>query len=193
MGRLPYVQREDLPEDKRWLLASLADDDDEPGDRKHSLPSAELNVHKVLANNPELHEAFRDFGSTIWQSGGLTPRDREFVILSTAHQIGAAYEWQQHVRIALDEGIPEAHIQAVSSGDLDELAPEHAAIVRYVRHFVDSSIDDEVHDELASYYDDETVLGIGMLTGVYIGFGKLIEAHEVELEVDFVGWDLENL
>jgi alkylhydroperoxidase family enzyme len=189
MARIPYVDTEDLPEDKRWLVKSFSDDDE--GSPKHDLPDDELYVHRIMANDTDLHEAFRAFGSQVWQ--GLSSHQREFVILATAVETGNRYEWQQHVRISLDEGIPESQIRAVSAGDLDELPPEYAALVEYVTDFVPGTVDEDAHAALSEHYDDTEILGIAMLAGLYLAFARFIDALDVGLEVDWVGWDLENL
>ena len=192
MARIPYVTPEELPEDKRSLLDTL-DDEDEIGERDHRLEGGTLNVYRTLGNKVDLLAGFRAYGSTVWAESGLTPHEREFVILSTAHWIGSAYEWHQHVRVALDAGLSRAQIRAVSASELDRLEPEHAAIVEYVRAFVDGAVEEATHERITEHYDDEVVLGIGLLAGLYLGLGRVLQAFDVETEVSFVGWDLEDL
>ncbi len=189
MARVPYVERDTLPTEKQALLDSLADG--EPAD--HGLPAGPLNVYRAMAHTPELLAAFRSYGGRLWREGGLTPHDREFVILTTAYVGGSAYEWHQHVRVGLDEGLTREAILAIPEGDLDRLAPRHAALVEYVAAFVDGEVDDATHDRLAGFYDRETLLAVGLLAGLYLGLGRLLNALAVKTEVPFVGWELENL
>lgn len=193
MGRLPYVDPEELPAEKRHLLDTLSDEDDETEERDHALRGGTLNVYQVMANNPALLEAFRSYGKTVWEESGLSPFEREFVILSVAYHTESAYEWQQHVRVSLDEGMTPEQITAVSSDDLDRLDVKHAAIVRYVTDFVDGSVDDAAHTELNRHFDDDVVLGIGLLAGAYLGLSRLLDALEIDTEINFVGWNLEDL
>lgn len=207
MARIEYADPEDLPPEKRPLLDTLsdrandessADTDGEIADtdgeaRAHSLEGGTLNVYRTIGRNVDLLEAFRDYGSAVWSEGGLTPHQRETVILSTAVHADAAYEWQQHVRVALDEGMDPDRIVAISRGDVDELPPEYAAIVEYVEAFVDGTVDDDTHETIAAHFDAETILGIGMLAGCYLGLARLLQALSVDLEAPFVGWELEDL
>jgi alkylhydroperoxidase family enzyme len=189
MARVPYLDREKLPPERRDLLDSLAEG--EPAD--HGLPAGPLNVYRAMAHAPGLLAAFREYGGRLWREGGLTPQDREFVILTTAYVGGSAYEWHQHVRVALDEGLTREAILAIPEGEPERLAPERAALVEYVARFVDGDVDDDAHDRLAEHYDRETVLAVGLLSGLYLGLGRLLDALAVKTEVPFVGWELEGL
>ena len=191
MARLRYADPTDLPADKRDLLDTLSDD--APDERRHSLRGGTLNVYRAVGRNPDLLEAFRSYAGAAWERSGLSAHEREFVILSTAYHAGSAYEWQQHVRVALDAGMEPEQILAVSREEPDRLPPERAALIAYVEQFVDGRVTDETHGRLAAHYDEETVLGVGMLSGCYLGLARLLQALDVDLESEFVGWDLERL
>ena len=193
MPRIPYIDSEELPPDKRSLLDTLSDETGSGEDRAHSLQSEVLNVYRAMANNVELLEAFQAYGSAVWNEAGLTARERESVILSVAYQTRSAYEWHQHVRVALDEGMTPQEIRAISGGELDQLDSAIEAIVDYTGSFLSGSVDDATHERIRSHYDDGVVLGIGMLAGNYLGLARLLSALDVDTEVDFVGWGLENL
>ncbi|WP_418280441.1 carboxymuconolactone decarboxylase family protein [Halorubrum sp. DTA98] len=202
MARIEYADPEDLPPEKRPLLDTLSEDDDHDGrddvddhdgERSHSLEGGTLNVYRTMGRNVALLEAFREYGTSVWADGGLSPHQRETVILATAVHAGTEYEWQQHVRVALDEGMSTEHIVAISNGETDRLAPEYAVLVEYAEAFVNGTVDDATHESLADYYDEETILGIGMLTGCYLGLARLLQALSVDLEAEFVGWDLADL
>lgn len=64
-----------------------------------------------------------------------------------------------------------------------------ATLQQYVRRFVDRDIDDQLHGELARYFDDGTIVGIGLLAMGYVGLALGVDAFGVEIEDDeFVGW-----
>lgn len=194
MARLPYVDPSDLPADRRDLLDTLDDGDVPTADeRSHSLRGGTLNVYRVLGQNPDLLEAFRSYAGAAWDRNGLSTSERESVILATAYHAGSAYEWHQHVRVALDAGVEPAEILAISREEPDRLPSERTALVTYVERFVDGRVTDETHERLAAHYDDRTVVGVGMLSGSYLGLARVIDALDVELETEFVGWELENL
>ena len=191
MARIPYADPVELPEAKRDLLDTLSDVDAE--DRDHDLEGGTLNVYRALGTNLAILEAFRSYGSTVWHESGLSPHERETVILATSYHADSPYEWHQHVRVALDEGMSREQIRAISSEDEGALEPELAAIADYVGAFVESAVDDETHDRLADHFDDDVIVGIDALSGLYLGLAKTLDALDVEPEVEFVGWELENL
>lgn len=193
MARVPYLDREQLPPGERQLLDSLAESEGEGEPADHGLPAGPLNVYRAMGHAPALLAAFREYGGRLWRESGLTPHERELVILTTAYVGRSAYEWHQHVRVGLDEGLSRERILAIPEGELDRLAPEHAALVKYVARFVDGEVDDPTHDRLAEQYNRETVLAVGLLSGLYLGLGRLLDALAVETEVPFVGWELEGL
>ncbi|WP_129115992.1 carboxymuconolactone decarboxylase family protein [Halegenticoccus tardaugens] len=193
MVRTSYVDPEDLPANKRVLLDTLSDDVPEEGEREHSLCGGTLNVYRAIGRNLPLLEGFRSYASVAWGESGLSPHDREVVILSIAYHAGSSYEWQQHVRVALDAGMEPEQLLAISREETDRLPPEHAAINAYVERFVDGRVTDETHKRLTEHYDEAVIIGIGMLSGCYLGLARVLQALDVDLESDFVGWDLENL
>ncbi|AXR76493.1 carboxymuconolactone decarboxylase family protein [Natrarchaeobaculum sulfurireducens] len=193
MARIDYANPEGLPAEKRDLLDTLSDADVDDDERSHSLEGGTLNVYRTLGRTVALLEGFRGYGSTVWLESGLSPHERETVILATAYYADTAYEWHQHVRVALDEGMDPEEILAISREEPDRLEPERAALVAYVERFVDDEVDDETHERLADHYDEETILGVCALSGCYLGLARLLQALEVDLENEFVGWDLENL
>jgi 4-carboxymuconolactone decarboxylase len=207
MARIDYADPEDLPAEKRHLLDSMAnedgggDDEDEPGsddggdggDAAHGLRSDRLNVYRLLGRNPAILAGFREYLGTVWTAAGLTPHERELVILATARATDSRYEWHQHVRVALDEGLRVETILAVARGEPDRLSPEGAALVDYVTAFVAGAVDDDAHDRLATHFDEPTVLGVGALAGNYLGLAHVFDALDVDLETEFVGWGLANL
>ncbi|MGQ4554941.1 carboxymuconolactone decarboxylase family protein [Halobellus sp. GM3] len=193
MARFSHVDPAELPSEKRDLLDTLSDEENTDGDRGHSLRGGTLNVYRTLGLNLPLLEGFRRFMTVVWESCGLSPHEREVVILATSYYVGSPYEWHQHVRVGLDKGLKPAQILAISREQHDEISPEFAALVTYASQLVEGTIDDEAHELLATHYDEETILGVAMLSGCYLGLSRVLQALEVEVESEFVGWDLENL
>ncbi|WP_318567244.1 carboxymuconolactone decarboxylase family protein [Salinigranum marinum] len=191
MTRVPLVERADLPPEKRPLLDTL-DDESPPETRGHGLSGGTLNVYRSLANDVGLLEAFRRYGTAVWEGIELTPQEREIVILATAAAAGSEYEWHQHVRVALDAGVPTAQIRAVS-GDRDALPPERAALAAYTERFVEGSVDDASVDRLRRFFHATTLVGVGQLAGLYLGLARQLDALDVDTEGPFVGWELERL
>ena len=71
-----------------------------------------INVHKLLANHPELLKAWWNFRNYSVKGGKLGQRKGELVILRVAIHMQAWYEWGSHVERSLACGL-----------SLDELQP----------------------------------------------------------------------
>lgn len=189
MARIDYADPTDLSTDERHLLDSLSDH----AGGGHGLRSDRLNVYRLLGRNPAVLAEFREYLGTVWDAAGLDAHEREVVILATARAADSRYEWHQHVRVALDEGMAPETILAIARGEPDRLAAAHAALLDYVTAFVAGTVDDALHDRLAAHYDEPTIVGITTLAGGYLGLAHVLDALDVDLEAEFVGWDLEGL
>src|ERR1700722_18866067 len=67
----------------------------------------------VLLRSPEMGDLAQKFGAHVLYQTSLPPRLNEFVILITARQWTAQFEWQAHRKIALTAGLSPAVIDAL--------------------------------------------------------------------------------
>lgn len=191
MARVPFVTTDELPDDERHLLSSFGPK--APDDHPELLSEDERNVYRTLAHAPSTLEAFRNFGGTVREELGFAPRERELVVMSAARALESAYEWHQHVRIGLAEGLSRDEIVAIADGEYDPFDEDERALLAYVSAFVTGSVDDETYERFAETADERTIVGVGLLAGVYVVIARQMDALEVETEEPFVGWRLENL
>lgn len=193
MARISLKETDDFPESKQHLLRSMATADDLSEQYRHLLSDDERNVYRVIGHQPPALESFRSYASTVRENLAVTERQCELVILSTASELRSAYEWHQHVRIGLDAGLLPEEIQAIEADDLDDFSAADRALSRYVRGVVRGSVTEQLHEQARAHYDEKTMVGIGLLAGVYLTIAQLLDAFAVETEEPFVGWDLSNL
>jgi alkylhydroperoxidase family enzyme len=198
MARVPYLSEEDLPPEYRFLFgptnpfveAEKDEDTESEGDTPWDGPQ---HTHRAIGNNPEILEAYRRLGASVWMDTGLNDRERELVILSVAKALESEYEWYQHVNVALRIGIDREALEALANDELESLSESERVLVEYATAFAKRSVDDGVHARLAEHFDDSTIVGIGMLAAYYIGIDYMGDALDLELEDEFVGWTLENV
>lgn len=179
MGRLPYVEKDELAPAYRDLVVSSLQ------------PGKTINIYSAVANNPAVLEGLRTFLGSLWGESGLTDRQREIVILSAASEIGSAYEWHQHESIASVAGLSPAEIAAIGRDDRRQLPEEDATLVAYTRAVVRGRVTDELHEEVADQLGTEETVGAAATAAGYLALGRLIQAFDVDLESGdtFVGWD----
>lgn len=193
MARIDLADAEDLPPANRDLIKTLSTTEGLPEEYHHLIDEPERNVYRIVARRPAILAPFRDFGRGVWEHCGLSPRERELAILAVAAETRADYEFHQHVRIALREGIEPDEIRAVVDGDDVQFLADEQALLGYVRTYVACEVDGAVCAAFANAYDEPTVVGTSLLAGIYVMIGLLSDALALETEEPFVGWDLKEL
>lgn len=181
MARVPYRTPDELDEPYSDLVVSSLQ------------PGKTVNVYASVANNPPVLEGLRAFLGSLWNDSGLTDRQREMVILTTAAEMGASYEWHQHVSIARDAGLSNAEISAIAEDDTGGFDATEVALMEYARAVVRGEVTDDLHDAMTEGFDDDAVVGAAATAAGYMGLGRIIEALGVEIEAgdEFVGWQVE--
>lgn len=200
MARVPYVAERDLEAQHRRLLAPYGELGEPytphvrspPEERSEGRDGAPPRLYRTLVHNPPILEAFRRMSSVLRAESGLDERRRELVILTVARATESEYEWHKHVGIALVGSITPGEIRAIGAGRYDVFDGREAALLEYVDRFASGAVSDAYHTALAEYVDRETIVGIVMLAQFYLGLAHVINALEIELEEEFVGWTLER-
>jgi alkylhydroperoxidase family enzyme len=191
MARLPYADDEALPDDYDIVHEqedALAEGID--AEWWNSQPTV-----RTFANNPDLAQTHVTANVSMWTQTGLSPAEVEYVILAVSREMDSAYEWHDHVFAALDRaGMNREEVLAISERDTTEIEPSKRALVEYAFDFVREygEVTDEKFEQLTEHYDDGTVMGITMLAGYYVWLHHVTAAVQLELEEEFVGWQLEN-
>lgn len=193
MARIPLLDETDVPEEYRDLMVALSPKEGLPEEYHHLIEDPTRNIYRVLGHVPPILKAFRGLARVTWQECGLDSRERELVILTAARELESAYEWHQHVRIALREGLSVEEIRAIAENNEDPFTSRERALRAYVTAFVDGAVDADAHDSVRAHYDEAAVVGIGILVGIYLTIARLTDALDVEVEEKFVGWDLAGL
>ena len=98
----------------------------------------------------------------------LPARHRELLILRTAWNTKAEYEWGQHVRIARGLGLTEAEIARVPDGPDAGWSSLEAALLRASDELHrESTISDATWAVLVADYDEAQLIEVCMVVGQY--------------------------
>ncbi len=129
------------------------------------LPDA--NIFTTLVRAPGLFRRWLPFGGKLLR-GKLPGRERELLILRTAWNCQAEYEWGQHVIIGSNEGVTADEVRRIASRDLDGWNAADAVLVQAADDLhEDFCLSDATWAELAGRYDTEQLIEIPMLVGHY--------------------------
>jgi len=143
-----------------------------------------LNVHSLMANNPELLNAWWDYRNYAVQGGTLGQRDGELVILRVAVQMRSWYEWASHVDRGLASGLSIEEITRVRQGpDAPGWHDRDALLLQAVDELVTKhTIDPDTQEKLAEHFSPNQVMDCIAIHGMYVTLGCMINTWGLPLD-----------
>jgi 4-carboxymuconolactone decarboxylase len=169
---LPVAERD---ERTAALLAPLRFGDDD------------MNLFATLARHPRLLKRWSQFGGLLLFGGTLSHRDREVLILRTAANTGADYEWGHHTFLARSAGLTDEEVTALAAPEPD-LSTDDLLLVRAADELhADGVIGDETWAALADRYDEQQLIELCMVVGQYHLVAFTLNSLRVEREPGFGG------
>jgi alkylhydroperoxidase family enzyme len=150
----------------------------------------DLNIFATLVRHPRLFTRWSGFGGHLLYRGELPARDRELLILRTAWNCRAEYEWGQHARIALTAGVSEAEVSRVIDGPTAAgwSALDAALLVGADEMHGESRVSDATWAVLAGHYDERQLIEICMVVGQYHLVAFTLNSLGVEREPGVTGF-----
>ena len=146
-------------------------------------PTNEMNIFTTLARHPRLLRRWSAYGGVLL-TGELPARDRELLILRTAHHCGADYEWAHHLDIAARVGLTEEEIERVRDGSTtDGWSDVEAALLSAADELHrDAVISDATWAALADAYTEKQLIEVPMVVGQYHMVAFMLRSLGVQLE-----------
>jgi 4-carboxymuconolactone decarboxylase len=146
------------------------------------------NIFATIAHHPRLLKRWTAFGGVLLFRGELDPRDRELLVLRTAWNCRAHYEWAHHLEFARQAGISEDEIARVPGGaDAPGWSAADAALLRAADELHHQArVGDDTWAELAGRYGPAQLVEICMVVGQYHLVSFTLNSLGVQLEP---GWD----
>ncbi|WP_149823138.1 carboxymuconolactone decarboxylase family protein [Streptomyces tailanensis] len=173
-ARLQPVDEGELHEK---TLASLAPYRDQDG--------RVYTIWATLAHHEDALRRFIVFGNHVLGKNTLPLQSRELMILRIAARARAAYEWDQHVRIARRAGLTEDTILAAATGDWDGLDELDRVLLTATDSLLDrQGVDDELWERLTAHLGTEQVIDVLYTVGQYLTIATVINTLGVQVEGD---------
>lgn len=143
-----------------------------------------LNVHGLMAHNPELLNAWWPYRSYIVSGGVLGRRKAELVILRVACHLNSWYEWASHVERAIACGITLEEIDRVKMGaELDFWEPGENALIQAVDDLSSNRrLSRETLQELGMHYSTAQIMDIVAIHGMYFTLGCMLNTWQPQLD-----------
>jgi 4-carboxymuconolactone decarboxylase len=106
---------------------------------------------------------------------------RELAILVAARFWTAQFEWYAHARMAREQGLDAAVIEAIAAGTTPPLAtPEENAVYDFCRELHDShAVRDESYTQAVEMLGQEGVIELTVLSGYYTLISMILNTFEI--------------
>lgn len=144
-----------------------------------------LNIFRMMAHaEANMIPAMR-LGNSILHKQKLSAVNRELLILQAAQIEGGAYEWRQHVPIALGVGVTQAQIDAVERADYADVSLNAAeqALLNFGREVVEKvRVQDTAFAAMREHFSDQEIVESIVALGFYMMMARLTEATETDLD-----------
>ncbi|MFE9645010.1 carboxymuconolactone decarboxylase family protein [Streptomyces sp. NPDC006365] len=142
-------------------------------------------IWATLAHHEDALRRFLVFGNHVLGKNTLPLASRELMILRIAARAQAAYEWDQHVRIARRAGLADESIIAAATGAWNGLDALDQELLAATDSLVDrQSVDDELWGRLEAHLSIEQIIDVLYTVGQYLTIATVINTLGVQTEGD---------
>ena len=172
MARVPYVAREDLPDDHQRFYDDIS----------NARGGRMANVFSLLLNAPELAGRIGNVGAYLRFASQIPDDAREITILTTAFEMKCQYEFTHHVPIAQRAGVRDEVIQGITSRSNRGLLPKESVFIDYARKVVNNKVDDATYAAIEHLLGRQGAVEITVVAGYYSMLAHSMLALGVELE-----------
>jgi AhpD family alkylhydroperoxidase len=173
MARYPYIERDDLPEDKRYLFDNLSRESNRVG-----------NLFRMMGKHPGILHQYMRLGSELRYKTKLDPRLRELAILTVGMLTRAPYEYVHHVALARRAGVTEEQIDSLPVYERNPAFDERErAVIRFAAAMTEQvQVPDETFEAVRAILDEVEVVELAMNVAFYNLTVRFLEAMQVDLE-----------
>ena len=171
-NRLPRLPLKDVPSDLQEKIVSLGG-------------NPNLNLYKILSNNPTLFSSWIDFAYSLRQNCTTSRQIGELMILRGAQLCQCQYEWFQHEKMAEKCGISKEKIDAVNQWQNSSLFDEKEKIVLELMEALVQNrgkINDPLDEQLKKHFTEAEYLELVLTGSFYVMVPTLLETLRIPVE-----------
>ena len=180
MARLPYVSRDELPQDKRYIYDHIAETRSS-AETAGAVPRS----FEILLGSPDTAEAVAQLGEYLRFRSPLDPVVRETAILSTARQLNSQYEWAHHEPIARRVGVRDEVIESIRTGKAPMGLPAKEGVFAQAAKELagQGALNERTFGAILHLLGPQQTVDLIVLVGYYAMLATALKALDVELEV----------
>ncbi|MDC0033086.1 carboxymuconolactone decarboxylase family protein [Alphaproteobacteria bacterium] len=177
--RLPLVKREDLNDGAKGIF----DDHNDPNGSSHA---GMRGPGGVRLHSPRLAEFSRRAAQYLRHETGLNPRIREVAILVSAREHNSQFEWQQHERVGLREGVSPETIDVIKHRKpVDGLDGTEALIIEIGRQlFREHKLSSDLFAKARETFGEQKLIDLLANMGSYAATAMLLAAVDMQVPLN---------
>ena len=144
-----------------------------------------LNVFSTLVRHPKLYKRWSVFATHVLFKSSISAREREMLILRTAHNCGSAYEWGQHesyARAVTDLSDPEIDSIKTTPPATHWSECEGLLLTMSDELHTDHCISDETWNSLLRHLSETQIMDAIFTVGNYTQLAMALNSFGVQLE-----------
>jgi alkylhydroperoxidase family enzyme len=142
-----------------------------------------LNLYRMLLHSPPVAEGWLAFLTAIRQKCSFSARIRELVIMRIAVLNAAEYEFQAHLPFAREEGVSEAQVEALRTGDPGRFDERERAALAYAEAMTRTiRVPDELFAAVRRHFAEREIVELTATIGAYNLVSRFLEALQVDHE-----------
>ena len=170
MARLPLIDPEKTSGDSRVAFDKMP---------------VKLNILRMLAHAEANFLPVMRLANSILHRQKLSHVNRELLILQVAQREGGAYEWHQHIPIALGLGVTQRQMDCIEQGQYADAAfsAVERALLAFGREVIDNvRVPAGVFADMRVHFSEQEIVESIVTIGCYMMMARLTEATETDLD-----------
>ena len=173
-ARVPYLNREDLPDAYRVIFDNLA------AERGGTVG----NLFRVLGHTPRFLRRFCGMGNDLRNKTALDPKLRELAIITVGRLTDAQYEFVHHWNLARRVGVTREQLEALADWEKSPKFSEHErAVIRYaVEATSNVRVTDTTWNAVKAFLDTPCLMELVQNVAYYNMVVRVLVPVGVELE-----------
>ena len=141
------------------------------------------NIFTTLGQHPRLFRAWLRYSARLMPFGKLPRRDTELVILRVAWQCRCAYEWRQHVPIALRVGLTSDEVAGVAASGADGFTERQRTLLAVSDELLGQrALTDPTWRAVQATLGNSEAIELCLLIGNYQGLASAIGGLGIQVE-----------
>lgn len=139
-----------------------------------------LDLYRVLGNQPALLHAWIDFASALRYQCETSRALRELIILRIAQVCQSSYQWEQHLSLAQQAGVPDSQINELTTWQTSALfdSSERAALA-LAEAIASCRVDDATHDAASAFFTPAEMIELVLTASFYSMVSRVLDATAI--------------